>query len=129
MALEELWKTIDKRRSMNPAKTGKADEEGRFPEARYAYYRRCQRFRRNGEQCKAPALKGQDLCYKHAEQQAAARRYEELRRSLGLGAVVKGRRQLRQSLNELAQALMDGRLDYRTAAKLMAELKNRMVEG
>ena len=30
----------------------------RVPEDRCAYYRRCQEFRNNGEQCKAPAEKG-----------------------------------------------------------------------
>ena len=107
----------------------KEPEDGRVPEARYAYYRRCQRFRRNGEQCKAPALKGQDLCYKHAEQAAAAKRYDQLRVRLGLAGGVKENRKLHRSLSELAQALMDGRLDYKTAAKLTAELKSRMVEG
>src|SRR5215472_1727151 len=38
----------------------------RVPEPRFAYYRRCQRFRKNGEQCKAPALKGGEVCYQHA---------------------------------------------------------------
>jgi hypothetical protein len=27
------------------------------PAERYAYYRRCQRFRKGGQQCKAPAMK------------------------------------------------------------------------
>src|SRR5262245_30425199 len=46
----------------------------RVPEARYAYYRRCQQFRRNGEQCKAPAMKGEDICHRHAEQADTERR-------------------------------------------------------
>ena len=37
----------------------------RVPEARYAYYRRCQEFRRNGEQCKAPAEKDAQICHAH----------------------------------------------------------------
>ena len=44
----------------------------RRPEARYAYYRRCQIFRRGGEQCKAPAEKGSQICHAHAGQLAMA---------------------------------------------------------
>src|SRR5262249_25427548 len=46
----------------------------RTAEERYAYYRRCQVVRRNGEQCKAPAEKGAQICHAHAGQQAAALR-------------------------------------------------------
>jgi hypothetical protein len=48
----------------------------RVPGARHSYYRRCQLFRRNGEQCKAPAEKGAHICHAHAAQQAMALRRE-----------------------------------------------------
>src|SRR5437899_6059531 len=57
-------------------------ERAKAPEARYAYYRRCQKFRRNGGQCKAPAMKGEQICYKHAEQQATEDRRVRERREL-----------------------------------------------
>src|SRR6476660_7846035 len=58
------------------------------PEERYAYYRRCQVFRRNGEQCKAPAMKGEPLCYKHEQEAAAERRRQNMRRSFALPPLV-----------------------------------------
>lgn len=54
----------------------------RVPEARYSYYRRCQIFRKGGEQCKAPAEKGSHICYAHAGQLAAAVRRERERRAV-----------------------------------------------
>jgi hypothetical protein len=54
----------------------------RVPEARYAYYRRCQVFRKGGEQCKAPAEKGSHICYAHAGQLAMAVRRERERRAV-----------------------------------------------
>jgi hypothetical protein len=44
------------------------NESSKVPEARYAYYRRCQVFRKNGGQCKAPAEKGSGICYAHARE-------------------------------------------------------------
>ena len=58
-------------------------ESVRTPEARYAYYRRCQVFRKNGEQCKAPAEKDSHICYAHAGQRAMT-----LRRKLQLMVVL-----------------------------------------
>src|SRR6185437_2483714 len=51
-------------------------------EARYAYYRRCQTVRGNGQQCKAPAEKGAHICYAHARQQATQKRRERERRAV-----------------------------------------------
>ena len=48
-------------------------------EERYAYYRRCQVFRKNGQQCKAPAVKGEELCHKHQDQLDAGRGANGLR--------------------------------------------------
>jgi hypothetical protein len=62
------------------------------PEARYSYYRRCQVFRRNGEQCKAPAEKGEAICHAHAAQQATAFRRDLERRIVLAEAVAEMRR-------------------------------------
>jgi hypothetical protein len=48
--------------------------QGQIVEERYGYYRRRQRFRKNGQQCKAPAMKDTDRCYKHQEQADVERR-------------------------------------------------------
>src|SRR5438874_13183690 len=67
-------------------------EQPRVPEARYSYYRRCQLFRRNGEQCKAPAEKESHICYAHAGQLATAVRRERERRAVLAEAVAEMRR-------------------------------------
>src|SRR5579859_6561545 len=64
----------------------------RIPEARYAYYRRCQVFRKGGAQCKAPAEKGSHICHAHAGQLATAARRERERRAVLEEAVAQMRR-------------------------------------
>src|SRR5712672_4415 len=81
-------------------------EPGRILQARYGYYRRCQVFRHNGEQCKAPAEKGSHICYAHAGQQAMAFRRDLERRVVLAEAVVEMRRQ-GQTECELENLLMD----------------------
>ena len=62
-----------------------------IPEARYAYYRRCQVFRKGGEQCKAPAETGSLICHAHAGQLAMAVRRERERRAVLEEAVAEMR--------------------------------------
>ena len=109
------------------------------PEGRYAYYRRCQVFRGNGEQCKAPAEKGSDICYAHAGQRAMARRRELERRAVLAEAVAEMRQRnspefemaellmdfkgIQVTLAVMARALIDGRIDCRTAGRLAVELQ------
>jgi hypothetical protein len=111
----------------------------RVPEARYAYYRRCQVFRRGGEQCKAPAEKGSLICYAHAGQLATAVRRERERRAVLEEAVAQMRRQgrpecemadlfmdfkgINMTLAVMAQALIDGRIDCKTAGRLVVQLQ------
>src|SRR6476646_8757805 len=45
-------------------------------EERYAYYRRCQVVLKGG-QCKAPAMKDRQVCYKHDEQRERARQCQQ----------------------------------------------------
>lgn len=98
---------------------------GRIPEARYAYYRRCQQFRKNGQQCKAPAVKGEPIYHKHAEQAAMKERWARQRRELlatpGLG--FGDFRAVQRTLSAVAQALLDGPIDEKTAGRLLIELQ------
>jgi hypothetical protein len=109
------------------------------PEARYAYYRRCQVFRKGGGQCKAPAEKGSHICYAHAGQLAMAVRRERERRAVLAEAVAQMRRQgkpdcemadlfmdfkgIQVTLAAMAQALIDGRIDCKTAGRLVVQLQ------
>jgi hypothetical protein len=114
------------------------------PEARYAYYRRCQVFRGNGEQCKAPAEKGEQICHAHATQQATALRRERERQAVLAEAVAEMRwrgrlefgkhefeakdlftdfRGIQVTIAKMAQALIDGRIDCKTAGRLAVDLQ------
>ena len=107
--------------------------------ARYAYYRRCQLFRRNGEQCKAPAEKGSHICYAHAGQQATAFRRDLERRIVLAEAVAVMRRRgkpaceladlftdfkgIQVTLAVVSRALIHGRIDCKTAGRLLVHLQ------
>lgn len=111
----------------------------RVPEARFSYYRRCQVFRKGGEQCKAPAETGSLICHAHAGQLAMAVRRERERRAVLAEAVAEMRRRgrpefeakdlfmdfkgIQVSLAVMAQALIDGRIDCKTAGRLVVQLQ------
>lgn len=111
----------------------------RIPEARYAYYRRCQEFRRNGAQCKAPAEKGAQICHAHAAQQAMAFRRDLERRIVLAEAVAEMRRRgkpecemadlltdfkgIQVTLAVVARALIAGRIDCKIAGRLPVHLQ------
>ena len=113
-------------------------EPRKVPEARYSYYRRCQMFRRNGEQCKAPAEKGAAICHAHAAQQAMAFRRDLERRIVLAESVAEMRRQGRPeceladlfmdfkgiqiTLAVMSRALIAGRIDCKTAGRLVVHL-------
>jgi hypothetical protein len=124
---------------MNPGKTPAI-----APEARYGYYRRCQVFRGNGEQCKAPAEKGEQICHAHAAQQTMAMRRERERQAVLAEAVAEMRRRgklesgkpefeakdllmdfngIQVTIAKMAQALIDGRIDCKTAGRLAVDLQ------
>jgi hypothetical protein len=92
---------------------------------RYAYYRRCQHVRTNGEQCKAPAMKGEAICNRHAEQLESQRRRAEQRREfyarpgVGLG----NPRAIQKTLNELAREIAAGRMDRKVISRVIADLQ------
>src|SRR5512140_1113516 len=114
-------------------------ESRRVPEARYAYYRRCQVFRRGGEQCKAPAEKGSHICYAHAGQLATAVRRERELRAILEEAVAQMRKRgrpecemadlfmdfkgINMTLAMMSQAVIDGRIDCKTAGRLVVQLQ------
>ena len=111
----------------------------RIPQARYSYYRRCQIFRKGGEQCKAPAEKGSHICYAHAGQLATAVRRERERRAVLAEAVAEMRRRGRPefemadlfmdfkginvTLAVMARALIAGRIDCKTAGQMVVHLQ------
>ncbi|MGB9123641.1 MAG: hypothetical protein WCE73_23705 [Candidatus Angelobacter sp.] len=111
----------------------------RVPEERYAYYQRCQVFRKNGEQCKAPAEKGASICYAHAGQRAMEFRRDLERRIVLAETVAEIRRQgrpefemadlfmdfksIQVTLAVTARAVIDGRIDCKTAGRLLVHLQ------
>ncbi len=109
------------------------DQKAPIPEARYTYYRRCQEFRRNGEQCKAPAEKGERICHAHAAQRAMAERREGERQAVLAAAAAKKRCSMTDLLTSFngiqvtiaaaAQALIAGRIDCKTAGRLLWDLQ------
>jgi hypothetical protein len=115
-----------------------------MPMARYGYYRRCQVFHGNGEQCKAPAEKGEQICHAHATQQATALRRERERQAVLAEAVAEMRSRgklefgkhefeakdllmdfngIQVTIAKTAQALIDGRIDCKTAGRLAVDLQ------
>jgi hypothetical protein len=124
---------------MQQFSTPLASVPDRIPEARYSYYRRCQFFRRNGEQCKAPAEKGAAICHAHAAQQAMAFRRELERRIVLAEAVAEMRRQgrpeckladlfsdfkgIQVTLAVMSRALIASRIDCKTAGRLVVHLQ------
>jgi hypothetical protein len=125
--------------SSNPIIPAEAVPGERVPEARYAYYRRCQVFRKGGEQCKAPAEKESHICYAHAAQQAMALRREIERGVVLAEAVAEMRRRgkpecemadlfmdfksINMTLAVMAKALIAGRIDCKTAGRLVVHLQ------
>ena len=103
---------------------------------RYDYYRRCQALKPNGEQCKAPAVKGQDICGKHAGQRAKIQRAEDQRRDFATrtGQIEDGKdatgilsdgRSVAATIRDLMQTMLDGRLDEDTAGAMLDEIALR----
>jgi hypothetical protein len=89
-------------------------------EERYGYYRRCERFRRNGEQCKAPAMKGQALCYMHARQAERRKRQFEL-------GPLEDRKSIQKAINEVMQAIVSDRIDDDYAGELLQEVERAQL--
>ncbi|HEY2170552.1 MAG TPA: hypothetical protein VGJ30_13060 [Candidatus Angelobacter sp.] len=93
-----------------------------MPEERYAYYRRCQRLGRNSKQCKAPAMKGQEICYKHEAQAGAERRRAAMRARFKLPPL-KDLKTVQQAIRDVAHELIADRIDEKTAGELLDRLQ------
>jgi hypothetical protein len=112
-----------KGKRMKDAQVGDQDQvgtlQGQIVEARYGYYRRCQRFRRNGQQCKAPAMKDADVCYKHQQRADLERRW---RAQYTLPPLVD-LATWRQAISDVTQGLWQGHIDEDYAAELLQKLE------
>jgi hypothetical protein len=95
----------------------------RAPELWYGYYRRCHHFLKNGRQCKAPALKGGTLCYRHDAQAAIAARHERSVRQLGLPERLVDPRNRLEALSRIMHGLLTGKIDQRTAGRLLVKVQ------
>ena len=93
--------------------------QGQIVEARYGYYRRCQRFRKNRQQCKAPAMKDADVCYKHQQRAELERRW---RAQYTLPPLVD-LATVRRAISDVTQALWQDRIDEDYASELLQELE------
>jgi hypothetical protein len=103
---------------------------------RYDYYRRCQALKTNGEQCKAPAMKEQEICRKHTVQWEKLQRKAEQRRDFvalirgngdgnTLSGILSEPMNVQRTIRDLMQAMIDGRLDEDTAGALLDEIALR----
>jgi hypothetical protein len=108
-------------------------------EAHYAYYRRCQLIRKCGEQCKAPAEKGASVCYAHGRQHEMTQRRMMEKQAVLEAAALEMRRKSRRecgiadlflsfdgiqvTIAAVAQALIEDRIDCKTAGKLLWQLQ------
>jgi hypothetical protein len=96
---------------------------GQIVEARYGYYRRCQRFRKNGQQCKAPAMKDIDRCYKHQERADIERR----RRAQYTLPPLVDLKTVQREIGNVAQALIQDRIDEDYAGELLQKLESASI--
>lgn len=95
-------------------------------EERHGYYRRCQTFRRNGEQCKAPAMKGDSLCYKHAQEADLEQRRQTMRQGFALPPL-RDLKTVQREIGNVAQALLEDRIDEDYAGELLQELERASI--
>jgi hypothetical protein len=93
--------------------------QGQIVEERYGYYRRCQRFRKDGQQCKAPAMKDADVCYKHQGQADIDRR----RRAQYTLPPLVDLATVQRAISDVAQALVQDRIDEDYAGELLHKLE------
>jgi len=95
-------------------------------EERYAYYRRCQVFRKGGQQCKAPAMKGQEVCHKHEAKADMERRRAAMWERLALPPLVDFK-SVQRAIARVAQALAEDSIDDKTASEALHRLQNAGV--
>ena len=91
-------------------------------EEHYGYYRRCLTFRRSGEQCKAPAMKGDSLCYKHAQEADLEQRRQRMRQGFALPPL-RDLKTVQDCLGDLNRAIIEDRIDEDYARELLQQLE------
>ena len=91
-------------------------------EERYGYYRRCQGLSRSGEQCKAPAMKGEPLCHQHAQEAEMELRRRTTRQSFVLPPL-RDMKTIQSQLGEVTKAIIEDRIDEDYAVELLAQLE------
>lgn len=101
------------------------------PEEKYLYYRRCTQLRKNGEQCKGPAMKGETVCYSHFNQAELAR-FRDRQRQDFLGGLLASagigtRTEVGRTLQKINSALFQGHIDAKTAGKLILQVQKIMM--
>ena len=102
-------------------KAVKAATSGMSP-GKYGYYIQCERMKKNKEQCRAPALKGTRLCYKHSQQDEAARRREEAIVALELPQLTDAR-SIQVAIQKIMQAIVDSRIDEDCGRYLLRKVR------
>ena len=124
---EQVGKSARKGWRMKDVHVGDQEQDrtlqGQIVEARHGYYRRCQRFRRNGQQSKAPAMKDADVCYKHQERADIERR----RRAQYTLPVLVDLATVQRAIGDVAQALLQDRIDEDYAGELLQKLERASV--
>jgi len=100
-------------------------------EERYAYYRRCQVVRKGG-QCKAPAMKDRQVCYKHDEQRERARQCQQEMVDVLMEGAARTGIEIRNLMRDpngkqrifaaVAQGILDGSIGEDAARLLLKEL-------
>jgi hypothetical protein len=95
---------------------------------KYAYYTRCERMKKNKEQCRAPALKGTGVCYKHIQQDETALRREEAIARLELPQL-KDARSIQVAIQKIMQAIVDSSIDEDCGRYLLAKMREAICAG
>jgi hypothetical protein len=95
---------------------------------KYAYYIRCERMKKNEEQCRAPALKGTRICYKHTQKDETARRREEAIARLELPPL-KDARSIQVALHKIGQAIVEGQIDEDCGGYLLRRVQAAICGG
>lgn len=114
--------------------SGSTAESCRRAEARYAYYRRCQQFMKNGQQCRCPAEKGTPICRNHRQQwemmwRRERQRFELLVRVAGARGlkwpeqVFGDWESVQMLMSALALELFSGTMDEKVAGRLLVEVQ------
>jgi hypothetical protein len=113
---------------------GRDRQNGKAREERYAYYRRCQKIMRNGEQCRCPAEKGERVCRNHRQRvESIVREQQQRFRVLARVADARGLqspmevftdpRSAQMALAMVGQEVAEDTMDLKVASRLLTELQ------